>query len=265
MSDSLNKPDMSRVDYREGADVQEQHAIAAREKDEPISASHPVSLTLFFVCAVLLLTGGAFYGQMTGGFNFTQFTPSGYSQAPDPRAGVTKVEKAWFEEQLAIGSTIYKTCGGCHKSAGEGDPAQNIPPLAGSEWVTGSSERLALIIINGMKGPVEVDGKVWSGNNMAGQAASVPTPEKLAAVMNYIRHSFGNETDDWVSVEMAAEAMKISEQRGGGQTTAEELNSAHDKMLPGEPIDKQTGKPISGAEGSEAAPADPVDSEAEAA
>ena len=35
------------------------------------------------------------------------------------------------------------------------------PPLAPSEWVTESPERLAKILLHGMEGPVKVNGKLY--------------------------------------------------------------------------------------------------------
>jgi len=253
MGDSSKNDRQTEADYRESQDIQEQHSIAAREKAEPINGTHPVSLALFLLCALILLFGGAYYGQMTGGFDFNKYTAVGYVPAPDPRLGGKTVTKPWSVEQMELGKKVYASCGGCHKSGGEGDAPQNIPPLANSEWVTGNTERLAMIILNGVKGPIEVHGKVWSGNNMASQANAVPDPERLAAVMNYVRKSFGNETEGWVSEEMARAAMDISAERAGAQMTAEELNANHDKMLPGAEVDPATGLPAGAAP--DAAPA----------
>lgn len=258
MGESSNSAKQTHADYREGQDIQKQHSIAAREQAEPMSGSHPVSLVLFLVCALILLFGGAYYGQMTGGFDFNQFTAVGYKAAPDPRLGGKEVVKAWHVVQMDTGAKVYTACGGCHKSKGEGDVGQNIPPLVNSEWVTGSTERLAMIILNGVKDPIEVHGKVWSGNNMASQAASVPDAKRLAAVMNYVRKSFGNETDDWVSEEMAQAAIDISAARAGAQMTATELNASHDKMLPGDTVDPETGLPAGAAPAEGEAPVDPA-------
>ena len=67
----------------------------------------------------------------------------------------------------------------------------------------------------------------------------------LASVMTYVRNSFGNTTGDVVTVEMAANAIKISRERAGGAPmgppmTAAELKDKHAKMLPGETMDPET-------------------------
>ena len=89
------------------------------------------------------------------------------------------------------GAKIYATtCTACHQASGLGVPGQ-FPPLAGSEWVTGSEERLVLIILHGIVGEIEVEGETFTG--------AMPTwgptfkDEELAAVATYVRRSWGNK------------------------------------------------------------------------
>ena len=133
------------------------------------------------------------------------------------------------------GKNIYAKCSGCHGSTGSGDGNQ-FPPLAGSEWVTGNTDRLAQIILNGLSGPIDVAGKTYNGN-MPAQAPL--TAAELAAVMTYIRNEF-NDVGDVVSVEQAANALKTYEGRPQGAITVTELNANHDKMLEGEAVDPST-------------------------
>ncbi len=93
--------------------------------------------------------------------------------------------------QAADGAKIYKaTCIACHQASGLGVPGQ-FPPLVGSEWVTGSEERLVRIILHGIVGEIEVEGETFSG--------AMPTwgptfkDEELAAVATYVRQSWGNK------------------------------------------------------------------------
>jgi mono/diheme cytochrome c family protein len=89
------------------------------------------------------------------------------------------------------GAKIYAaTCTACHQLTGLGIPGQ-FPPLAGSEWVTGSEERLVRIILHGIVGEIEVEGETFNG--------AMPTwgptfkDEELAAVATYVRQSWGNK------------------------------------------------------------------------
>ena len=95
---------------------------------------------------------------------------------------------------MAQGKTQYNLCVACHGQNGEGSPL--APPLANSEWVTGPWENLVKIQLRGLKGPIEVDGKVYDNlpAPMAPMGAGQPD-ENIAAVLTYIRNSFGNKAD----------------------------------------------------------------------
>ena len=68
------------------------------------------------------------------------------------------------------------------------------PPVVGSEWVNGSHERLAAILLQGMMGTIKVAGKEYT------PAAAMPglklnpaiTDEHLADVATFVRHAWGN-------------------------------------------------------------------------
>ena len=94
-------------------------------------------------------------------------------------------------EQPRTGQQIYSTtCAACHQPNGEGN-GETYPPLAGSEWVTGSDARLARIILHGMTGEVEVAGQTYSG--MMPPWKDVLKDDEIAAVMTYIRGAWGNK------------------------------------------------------------------------
>lgn len=91
---------------------------------------------------------------------------------------------------MEIGKQGYLVCGACHGQNGEGGPAG--PPLADSEWVTGPISNLILIQLRGLKGPIEVNGKVYEFP--AGMTPmAYQTDEQIAGVLTYIRNSFGNK------------------------------------------------------------------------
>ena len=50
-------------------------------------------------------------------------------------------------------------CATCHQIDGKGLEASGFPPLAGSQWVTGSEDRLIKLTLKGIYGPMEVNGK----------------------------------------------------------------------------------------------------------
>ena len=110
---------------------------------------------------------------------------------------VKKVETNLKGGDLALfskGKEVYSKegyCVTCHQADGNGLTASGFPPLSGTEWVTGDQVRLVKVILKGLMGPIEVNGKQYEG--------MVPmTPfeglsdDDVAAVATYIRNSFGN-------------------------------------------------------------------------
>jgi mono/diheme cytochrome c family protein/glucose/arabinose dehydrogenase len=108
-----------------------------------------------------------------------------------PETTLTGMAKERFEK----GAEIYRReghCITCHQENGMGLPAAQFPPLAGSEWVTESPDRLIALTLHGLLGPIDVKGKHYLG--------LVPmTPfkglndEEIASVLTYVRNSFGNK------------------------------------------------------------------------
>lgn len=91
---------------------------------------------------------------------------------------------------MELGKTQFVTCSACHGPNGEGGPIG--PPLAGSDWVTGPVSNLIRIQLRGLTGPITVSGKEY--NFPAPMAAlAYQTDEQIAAVLTYVRNSFGNK------------------------------------------------------------------------
>ncbi len=98
-------------------------------------------------------------------------------------------------KQFAEGRQKYLTsCAGCHGSDGKGATRMG-PPLAGSEWVLGDEKRLALILLHGMEGPLEVGGKTYDAPDILPvmPAHSTMDDRSIAAILTYIRNEWGNE------------------------------------------------------------------------
>jgi len=65
--------------------------------------------------------------------------------------------------ELAPGQELYlRHCASCHGNQGEGRPP-TFPPLAESEWMELPSEALALIVLLGLRGEIEVAGRTYRG------------------------------------------------------------------------------------------------------
>ncbi len=108
---------------------------------------------------------------------------------------VVKVPKFVKDKKLYLhGREIYnegENCMQCHAPDGKGLAAAGFPPLAGSEWVTGNKTRLIKIILNGLIGEIEVNGKKYNGA-MPGFASSL-NDHDIAAVTYYIRNEWGHK------------------------------------------------------------------------
>lgn len=101
---------------------------------------------------------------------------------------LTAAEEARFD----MGKTLFEaTCAACHQAHGYGQDGL-APPLVDSEWVAGSPDRLARIILHGVGGPITVLGKKWD-MDMPGHGTF--DDETVAAVMTYIRRSWDHDFD----------------------------------------------------------------------
>lgn len=66
-------------------------------------------------------------------------------------------------DELAPGQEPYlRYCASCHGNTGEGKPPA-FPPLAGSEWLELPPEGLAIIVLAGLRGEIEVAGRTYRG------------------------------------------------------------------------------------------------------
>ena len=145
----------------------------------------PMSLVtvLILVIGVLFFLSGIYLDRHAGSFSPTVYDP--YTVAfletnrpPDPAGALRAKGKKVFDP----------TCAPCHQSSGAGLPGQ-YPPLAGSEWVLAKNPGRAIrIVLNSLKGPVEVKGQVFDSPVMP-QWRDVLKDEEIAAVLTFIRQN----------------------------------------------------------------------------
>ena len=99
-------------------------------------------------------------------------------------------------EQLFKGKALYAregACITCHQPDGKGLPASGFPPLAGTNWVLGNEDRLIKVVLNGLYGPMEVLGTRYPGQVPMTPFGNMLKDEEIAAVLTYVRNSFGNK------------------------------------------------------------------------
>jgi len=179
---------------------------------EPTASHAPVPVWIIVLTLVLLFLGAVYFDHHSGWFDKQVYAP--YVTAEElafyqPKSGAAAV--------AAHGKAVYETvCGLCHGSDGLGKPNQ-APPLAGSEWVAKDAASLARVPLAGLNGSIQVEGHEWN-LAMAPMGAGLSDAD-LAAVLSYIRTSWGNNSGAVSADEMKAARAAVS----GNAPSVEEL------------------------------------------
>ncbi len=94
-----------------------------------------------------------------------------------------------LKASIARGKEIYLAqCMTCHLEAGEGIEGV-YPPLAKSDYLMADKKRPVKQILNGLNGPIKVNGKEYNGEMTAFDMSD----QELSDVVNYVRNSWGNK------------------------------------------------------------------------
>lgn len=178
-----------------------------RERDEPEELKSPIPRPLA-VLSIALLAWGAWY----------YFQNVGYPIAAGDRRTAIVVS------DTVDGSAVYAgNCVACHQANGQGLTGI-FPPLAGTDWVLGSEERLVQILLHGINGQIDVLGVSYNGVMPAFAQLS---DAELAAVLTHIRSSWGNDASA-ISAELIAEERGRYPEDRGPWNGGEELNDVFD-------------------------------------
>ena len=78
-------------------------------------------------------------------------------------------------------------CAACHQYDGQG--MGEAPPLERSSWVVGPQDRLIKIVLHGVRGKMEVDGKTYD-REMPG-FGQILSDEEIAFLLSFVRGRFG--------------------------------------------------------------------------
>lgn len=160
--------------------------VRQRERDEPEELESPVPRELA-ILSILLLAWGAWY----------YFQNTGYPVA----AGDRRTAVVAAAENAVDGSVVYAgNCVACHQANGAGLTGV-FPPLAGSRWVLENDARLVQILLHGIQGEMVVMGETYNGVMPAFPQLS---DAELAAVLTYIRTSWGNDGSRITADQIAA-------------------------------------------------------------
>lgn len=177
------------------------HEVELATKPDDGGHYRLLPLVLLFVFSGLIFYAGTYLNHFSGRYKATVFNEN--SHGDEVAAAAPKVDP------IVLGKRSYEqVCSTCHQATGKG--IEGIyPPLAGSEWVQGSPERVISIVLHGLKGPITVEGKQFGAAAMPafGQFPDSGykwTDDRIAAVLTYIRQEWGNKADPITAEQVAA-------------------------------------------------------------
>jgi mono/diheme cytochrome c family protein len=184
----------------EPASVSDEALLDAHEKRPESSRIRLMPIGLLFVLSGLILFAGTYLNRYAGHYSGLVFneTARGASAAGPIKVDPVAMGKAQFQQ----------VCITCHQATGMGLPPI-YPPLAGSEWVEGSPDRVIRIVLYGLKGDVHVKGQTYNAAAMPvfGQVPGSAynwSDEKIAAVLTYVRQEWGNKAGAITADQVAA-------------------------------------------------------------
>ena len=126
------------------------------------------------------------------------------------------------------GKEIYERegyCITCHQEKGEGLALSGFPPLTNTQWAVGNPDRLIKMTLHGVMGPMTVLGKEYAGAVPMTPFGGLLNDEELAAVLTYVRNSFGNRASIISSQQVKRVRAETSDHQGF--YSAEQLLAEH--------------------------------------
>jgi nitrite reductase (NO-forming) len=103
-------------------------------------------------------------------------------------------------QQVKAGEALFNgTCSVCHQANGAG-LANLFPPLAGSDFLNADKSRAIHIVLNGLSGPVKVNGASY---NSVMPPMSQLNDDEVAHIVSFILNSWGNTGGQVTAAEVA--------------------------------------------------------------
>lgn len=131
--------------------------------------------------------------------------------------------KAGSEDNRTKGAKLFRQiCVACHGAWGEGIDGL-APPLQNSEYLSENVERLGLIILHGLKGPVHVNGREYNFNTpMPGLASNHTLSDKdISDIVAYITNAFADKPKGLSAAKI--KELRTKKPKDGVSYTVEEL------------------------------------------
>lgn len=130
-------------------------------------------------------------------------------------------------QERTEGEKIYqRNCVACHETRGQGRPGK-YPSLLGASWLLGDKETAIRIVLLGVVGPMEADGRTYN-NNMPNFGVNLSDLD-VARVLTFTRGHWGNQAGPVSEAEVAKVRASLggrTQPWGGGGELAEARKSA---------------------------------------
>jgi mono/diheme cytochrome c family protein len=212
---SQTSDNRSNVEQSAASDdsIQQVHAQLQSQKPEKKDGYSMLPLVLLGLMCTAVFFGSIYMAHYS--IRFDPLVVNEHAKREKPGAtGPVQIARS------VLGKPVYmNNCATCHQATGMGVPGA-FPPLAGSEWVTGSEERIVRIVLHGLKGPITVAGKQY--DNVMAPLGAVLKDEQIANVLSYIRSEWGNAAPE-VLPETVAKVRADTAGRNGSWTAPELL------------------------------------------
>jgi mono/diheme cytochrome c family protein len=172
-------------------DIYELHRQAFREPPEPSEGLEPPPWWLWAISVLLIFWAGFYLGRYGGVFGPYVHVLEEGKKTIVPGEKISKPEES---RPTVDGAQVYASvCAACHQPNGQGVPGV-FPPLEGSEWLLKDPETPIRIVLHGLHGAIEVKGMTY--NNVMPEWGSKLSNEEIAAVLTYVRKSWGNSAEE---------------------------------------------------------------------
>jgi len=184
------------------------HSASLREQPLPEEGNERGPWWMYVIIVLTLAFGFFYMGRYLGEVSdraHVLFT------APP---GAEAVEEVEFD-LIAEGQRIYtRVCQACHQANGEGISGV-FPTLAGAEWVVDKPDYTVLSILNGLRGELIRERATYDG--VMPQFGSQLDDQDIAAVVSYIRTSFGNDAGE-IQPERVTQIRELTADKSGAYT-----------------------------------------------
>lgn len=139
---------------------------------------------------------------------------------------------ASFDASFERGRDVYDLyCANCHGQDGKG--LQSVaPPLLRSQWVLQDEERLIRLVLDGVEGPMDVDGRSYAApdvvDHMPGVRQLDYSDQDIADALTFVRNAWSNQSGGVTAEQVAAVRAEPPE----GAWTAETLRASETDWTP---------------------------------